>query len=35
VLIPTSRHNAGTGSPASARFKTAMIWLSVNLDFFM
>jgi len=34
VLMPSSRHISGTGRPASTRFKAAMIWLSVNLDFF-
>ena len=35
MLTPVSRQSAGTASPASARFNTAMIWLSVNLDFLM
>lgn len=29
------RHSPGTGVPASACFSAAMIWLSVNRDFFM
>jgi hypothetical protein len=35
ALVPSSRHRSGTLIPASARFRASMIWLSVNLDFFM
>ncbi|WP_266335498.1 hypothetical protein [Methylococcus capsulatus] len=35
MLIPNSRHNSGTDSPASTRFSASMIWLSENFDFFM
>jgi hypothetical protein len=34
-LMPCSRHSSGTGVPASACFKIAVIWLSVYFDFFM
>src|SRR5690606_39106809 len=33
--MPCSRHSSGTGTPASACFRTARIWLSVKRDFFM
>src|SRR5690606_8253181 len=35
LLMPCSRHSSGTGVPASACFRIAMIWLSVNRDFFI
>ena len=35
VLDHYTRHTSGTGVPASACFKIAMIWLSVNRDCFM
>jgi hypothetical protein len=35
LLIPSSRQISGTAIPVSARFNVAMIWLSVNLLFFM
>src|SRR6185437_12053486 len=33
--MPCCRHSSGTGVPPSACFNTAMIWLSLNRDFFM
>ncbi|MFD1592778.1 transposase [Alteromonas oceani] len=33
--MPCSRQSSGTGVPASDCFRIAMIWLSVNFDFFM
>src|SRR5690554_4074840 len=33
--MPCSRHSSGTGVPVSACFRIAMIWLSVNRDFFI
>lgn len=33
--MPCSRHNSGTGVPASACLRIAMIWLSVNRDVFI
>lgn len=33
-LMPNSRHNSGTASPASVRLSASMNWLSVNLDRF-
>src|SRR5690606_26030736 len=33
--MPCSRHSSGTGTPASACFRTARISLSVKRDFFM
>ncbi len=34
MVMPSSRQISGTGRPASTRLSAAMIWLSVNLDFF-
>lgn len=34
-LIACVRQSSGTAAPASASFRTAMIWLSVNRDVFM
>ena len=34
VLIPSSRQISGTARQRLTRFKAAIIWLSVNLDFF-
>src|SRR5690606_27676741 len=33
--MPCSRHSSGTGVPASACLRIAMIWLSVNRDCFI
>ncbi|PXA73753.1 hypothetical protein DMC15_06800 [Vibrio sp. 11986-1-5] len=33
--MPCSRHSSGTGVPASACLRIAMIWLSVNFDVFI
>ena len=33
--MPCSRHNSGTGAPASACLRTPMIWLSEILDIFI
>ena len=35
VVMPCSRHRAGTAVPASACFSTARIWLCVNFHFLM
>jgi hypothetical protein len=35
LLMPCSRHSSGTGTPFSACFKIAVIWLSEKRDFFM
>jgi hypothetical protein len=34
-LMSCDRQSSGTGVPASASFRTAMIWLSVNRDVFV